>query len=120
MAAILVVENTQQVREMLTLYLRSLGYTVLPASSCEEAMLRAKAYDGVIRMMVTNVFLPGMTGEKLAAYFSAARPDMNVLYISSSTYANLVQDGHPLPEDRFFRKPFSLDALGKKIQELIG
>jgi FixJ family two-component response regulator len=69
--------------------------------------------------MVTDVIMPGMSGDKLASYLSALRPQMKVLYVSGYTDNAIVNHGVLEPGLAFLQKPFSPKVLARKVGELL-
>jgi FixJ family two-component response regulator len=65
--------------------------------------------------MITDVVMPGLSGPVLAERLSATRPETKVLYTSG--YAD--EAGDLGPECAFLEKPFTRDALVKKVRELL-
>src|SRR5688500_447916 len=59
-ATILVAEDEDGVRELVVGALKRRGYRVLSASSGEEALKVASAYDGTIHLLVSDVVMPGL------------------------------------------------------------
>jgi two-component system, cell cycle sensor histidine kinase and response regulator CckA len=79
----------------------------------------ARAYDGPIHLMITDVVMPQMGGAKLAGELASDRPDMKVLFVSGYAGATFQRHGEIDVTTRFLQKPFSLKALARKIREVI-
>ena len=80
---ILLAEDEQDVREVAREFLESAGYTVLEAASGAEAMQTAAQYPGNIDLLVTDMVMPGMTGQRLAVTTSrTAAQAYGVIYMS--------------------------------------
>jgi two-component system cell cycle sensor histidine kinase/response regulator CckA len=105
----------QSTREFLTLN----GYIVLEAANGAEALALARAYDGPIHLMITDVVMPQMGGAKLAGELASDRPDMKVLFVSGYAEATFQRHGEIDVTTRFLQKPFSLKALARKIREVL-
>jgi two-component system, cell cycle sensor histidine kinase and response regulator CckA len=69
-------------------------------------------------LMVTDVIMPGVTGRKAAEMITQARPDMKVLYMSGYTDDAILRHG-VLRSAAFLQKPFTPDALCRKVRELL-
>ena len=79
-------------------------------------MLRA---DDGIRLMVTDVGLPGMNGRRLAEQARAHRPEIKVLFMTGYADSSLIEQA--LPEGfGLIIKPFDLDDLTARAQALVG
>jgi FixJ family two-component response regulator len=63
--------------------------------------------------------MPGESGPKLAARLVQKRPGLKVLYVSGYTANAIVHNGLVDPGITFLQKPFSRDALGQKVREVI-
>jgi two-component system cell cycle sensor histidine kinase/response regulator CckA len=114
---ILLVEDEATIRKMTAMLLRRLGYLVQEASSGEEALRWAQASREKIDLLMTDVLMPGINGWELAEVLQSRGAELKVLFLS----------GHPLgcrgvmqPGAAFLQKPFTLDAVAKKIKEILG
>jgi len=116
---VLVVEDEEVVREMATEILRESGYQVLEAKHANEALELAAQYDGEIHLMLTDVVMPQMSGRELAQQLKPLRPEMKVLYMSGYTDDAIVHHGVLDPGTAFIGKPFSIDALTRKLREIL-
>jgi two-component system cell cycle sensor histidine kinase/response regulator CckA len=115
-ALILLVEDDVSVRTMTALILRRLGYRVQEASSGEEALALARVNREKIDLLMTDVFLPGMSGRELAAVLQSRDVGLKVLFLSGYLF-----DSHGVlqPETAFLQKPFTNDAVSKKVREIL-
>jgi len=116
---ILLVEDERSVRITTALFLEKLGYTVLAAESPEEALRRAAEHNGPLHLLMTDVVLPGMSGRDLAARLAETRPQINCLYISGYTANVIAHRGTLDPGVHFLAKPFTRDALARKVREAL-
>lgn len=106
--AVLVVEDDSAVRELLVEYLEEAGFFVLRAEGAEEA-LRILAETSNIKVVVSDVQMPGMSGIELANVVSELA-DVKVILISGYF--------QPQPiNSRFLRKPFRMRDLEAAIRE---
>src|SRR6202035_4248513 len=116
---ILVVEDDAALLQVTRRSLEAVGYTILAARSPAEAIHISKSHLGPIHLMVTDVIMPGMSGNKLASYLSVLRPEMKVLYVSGYTDDTIVHHGVLEPGLAFLQKPFSPRTLARKVCEVL-
>jgi PAS domain S-box-containing protein len=115
---VLVVEDADALREMTRRLLSTLGYTVLVAANADRA---SHMFDEnpSIDVLLTDVVMPGPSGPDLSEQLMKRRPSLKVIYMSGYTDEAIVQHGVLLPGIAFLHKPFTSDALGRKIREVL-
>jgi PAS domain S-box-containing protein len=116
---ILVVEDERAFRDLLYDGLQSRGYHVLIASNGVDALQVAERYDGPIRLLVTDVIMPQMSGPELARCLTKVRNNMGVLYMSGYTDDKVGNISESDGEATLLQKPFYIDDLVRKIQEML-
>jgi two-component system cell cycle sensor histidine kinase/response regulator CckA len=116
---ILLVEDEEIVRDMATEILRDSGYRVLEAKHGTEALTLCEQFDGQIHLMLSDVVMPNMSGRELAEQLSPQRSSMKVLYMSGYTDDAIVHHGVLDEGTAFIAKPFSPDALSRKVREVL-
>ncbi len=116
---ILIVEDDEKVRKFVERVLKGYGYRVLIASNGEEAVRIAGEYEGHIDLMVTDVVMPGMGGQDLENRLKASKPGIKVLYMSGYTDDTIVHNGILEKGKIFLQKPFTIEALGRKVKEAL-
>jgi PAS domain S-box-containing protein len=116
---ILVVEDEKIVRSLALEILKMHGYSVLEARNGTEALKVAARHSGTIHLMLTDVVMPQMGGPELVQRLQPLRPEMRILYMSGYTGGALVQQGVLAPETALLSKPFGVDALARKIREIL-
>jgi PAS domain S-box-containing protein len=115
---VLVAEDEEYVREMITQVLETAGYRVFVARSVDEALAVAARLDGRLDLLVSDIALPGGTGHVLARQLIFSHPSMRALYISGYPH-RWEGDASGLPPSRFVQKPFSIDVLLQQAEELL-
>ncbi|HEY0006070.1 MAG TPA: response regulator [Pyrinomonadaceae bacterium] len=116
---ILVVEDEELVRETTRVILETSGYTVLQARDFDEAVTLCNQYERPIDLLVTDVVMPEMSGPQIARSLSLLRPELRVLYMSGYT-RRAINLHYRLEQDcQFLEKPFTPDALGRKVREAL-
>jgi nitrogen-specific signal transduction histidine kinase/ActR/RegA family two-component response regulator len=116
---ILLVEDEEAVRTMVSRILQNKGYTVLEARQGVEAIEICERYHDSIHLMVTDVIMPQMSGRELAERLAPLLPDMKVLYMSGYPDNTIVQHGVLEAGTAFLQKPFTLNALELKVREVL-
>ena len=116
---VLVVEDQDEVRLLTCTILRGLGFDVLEASDGMEAMLVSVDYREQIRLLVTDVIMPGMNGRELAARLAPSRPDMRVIYMSGYTDRIMSADGVLDSSVAYLQKPFTPEMLTQMVRRLL-
>ncbi len=117
---ILLVDDETTVRGIAAHMLRDLGYTVLEADGGEEALKLVQAYpDTRIRLLLTDVVMPGMPGKELAAELKAIQPETRVLFMSGFNVDSLIEHGDLSAKANFVQKPVSIDSLKSKIDNIL-
>jgi PAS domain S-box-containing protein len=116
---ILIVEDDPALLQVTHRSLEEVGYAILAARSPGEAIQISKSHPGPIHLMVTDVIMPGMSGDKLASHLSPLRPEMRVLYVSGYTDDTIVHHGVLEPGLAFLQKPFSPKTLARKVAEVL-
>lgn len=116
---LLLVEDEQQVRTILSEILETQGYNVLSAANGEEALKLAADQDRRIHLLFTDVVMPQISGRELAERLIKMRPQIKVLYMSGYTDDAIVR--HGLQEEllNFIQKPFDLACVVRKVREVL-
>lgn len=116
---ILLAEDEEAVRNLVRVSLQTAGYTVLEATNGGDALLLAQSYQGPIHLMITDVVMPKMSGRELVEQLTELRPSMRILYMSGYTDDAIVHHGTLEEGVPFIEKPFSPDALTRKVREVL-
>ncbi|WP_446719321.1 response regulator [Herbaspirillum sp. WKF16] len=117
---ILLVDDEPLVRMVAVEVLEDLGYFVVEAED-GPAALKALAAHPVIDLLVTDVGLPnGMNGRQLADAIRERRPELPVLFVTGYAENAVLNHGHLERGMQVLTKPFSADALGRRVRDLIG
>jgi hypothetical protein len=116
---VLVAEDQEEVRKLTRRVLEARGYAVLAAANGSEALQLAEKHTGPIHLLVTDVIMPEMSGREVARLLAASRPEMKVLYLSGYADESIVHHGVLEPGIAFLQKPFTAEALGGKVREVL-
>jgi len=115
---ILMVEDDNDVRDMLTNFLSDLGYTVLEAEDGKDALQICSKYQDNIDLLLTDVVMPRMSGPELVNELGNTYPDLIVLYMSGYTENAIVHHGVLEDGINFLHKPISPTTLAHNLREL--
>lgn len=116
---ILLVEDEDTVRELMSLELRDLGYFVLQASSGSAALKLSEEHDGAIDMVVTDVIMPGLSGPDTFRLLSEKRPGIGVLYCSGYSEQTVLHNSGANDAVAFLKKPFAAEDLGQRVRKVL-
>jgi len=118
-ATILVVEDDEKIRTMIRRFLGSKGYNILEAGQAEDAFSLCELHKKNIKMIITDILMPGISGVDLAAQIRSLYPHIKILYISGYTdQINTLSDLTEL-KNNFLLKPFTAEILVGKVQEIL-
>jgi two-component system cell cycle sensor histidine kinase/response regulator CckA len=117
---LLLVEDEQAVRELAARVLKERGYRVLQAGNGIEALrISAAKPANEIQLLVTDVVMPNMDGPDLASRLKQSQGDLRVLYVSGYTDKAIVHRGVLDEGTPFLQKPFTPEALARKVREVL-
>jgi PAS domain S-box-containing protein len=116
---LLVVEDTESLREMFCDVLQQEGYSVLSAANGEEALLLAREHKGLIHLLLTDVVMPKLGGADLAKELSRLRPGIRVLYMSGYTNGVVTKHGVAGKGLAVIEKPFTTERLSRAVRQAL-
>ena len=116
---ILIVEDDPGLRALAEEVLSAAGYGVLAVQDGAGALDASEQHAGRIRLLLTDVILPNMSGKEIAARLTAIRPEMKVLFMSGYTKNRMAQNETLDPEVNFIQKPWTPRGLCEKIYALL-
>jgi len=120
MAGVLIVEDDKELREMLKMSLLRSGFTVLEAENGKEAITHFKP--SLTDLVVTDLIMPEEDGLKVVIKLRELKPSIKIIAISGGgkvgpgSYLNLAK---ALGADAIYSKPFSINDLTAKIEQLL-
>jgi two-component system, cell cycle sensor histidine kinase and response regulator CckA len=117
---VLVAEDDDAIRLLARLALERHGYSVLMAKDGAEALAVTRGHRGPIQVLMTDMLMPGMSGTELAAQVAALRPELKVLFVSGYSESAILGEGELGERSAFLEKPFTTEALARKVRQLLG
>ena len=116
---ILLVEDDEAVLNLSRMLLESLGYKVLLAQTWLPAIQLALEHKKDLRLLMTDVVMPGMNGRELMEKLRSFLPDLKCLFMSGYT-ADVIAHRGVLDEGvNFIQKPFNMAELAEKVREVL-
>jgi len=116
---ILVVEDEEGVRHLVSEILRKDGFRVLTASTAPEGIQVLSGSASQIDLLLTDIVLQGGSGLALAKEASRRQPGIKVLYMSGYTENTMPLQDVPGSQLAFIQKPFSFETLLDKVASML-
>jgi CheY-like chemotaxis protein len=121
---ILLVDDEADILATAREMLEGQGFEILDALDAEDAVRVAAAYSGPIHLLLTDVVMPGASGQDLAQMLGLQRPDLRVLYMSSFA---IIKGQRQFAETEtglelgapILLKPFTEERLIEKVHEVL-
>ncbi|HJT21086.1 MAG TPA: ATP-binding protein [Nitrospira sp.] len=115
---ILVVEDEESIRKLVSTILQDQGYQVLSAGDGMEALQNLQTLKGKCDLVITDVIMPRMKCTSFIDGIKAMRPETRILFMSG--YAGDTLQANGVGEDRpFLQKPFLPNTLIEQVHELL-
>jgi two-component system, cell cycle sensor histidine kinase and response regulator CckA len=116
---VMVVEDEEIVRRFAAEALGLLGYRALAAQGPEAALEIARQYEEPIDLLLTDVVMPHLDGQRLYNVIVKIRPNIKVLYMSGYAGNAIVHHGVLDPGVAFLQKPLTMEKLASKVREVL-
>ncbi len=117
---ILLVEDNEELRVSTREALEILGYSIAVASDGEEALRVFEESDRSIELLITDVVMPGINGRQVMEHLRERKAHLPVIFVSGHTRDVILRHGVMEEGVNFLSKPFTVDTLARKIQEVLG
>ena len=118
-ATILLAEDEPAVRKLATRVLSRLGFTVLVASSGEEAIALSAAHAGRVDLLLTDLVMGGVNGRVTAERLQSQRPGLRVLFMSGYSEETDKLGDFDGGRSTLLSKPFTPDVLARRVREVL-
>lgn len=117
---ILLIEDEGSVREPIARALKRKGFDVIEASMGSKALEIISKKSQHIDLIITDVIMPEVSGPEIVKEALIHRPNINVIFISGyAEDAFLKSDDINIEDFHFLPKPFTLNELGNKVQNVL-
>lgn len=116
---ILLVEDSDVVREVVARMLEAGGFTVLKASSGEEALTLSRGGGVPFDLLLTDIVMPGMGGVELADRLAAEQPGARILFMTGYADDIVMREGILGKNRKYIWKPFSQMEIVEKVREIL-
>jgi two-component system cell cycle sensor histidine kinase/response regulator CckA len=117
---IVVVDDEPFVLNIVCYVLENAGFTVLRASSAAEAMAIGSRYQEPIRLLLSDVIMPGLSGPSLADRFAQTHPETEFMFMAGLPDSPEVCDRILSCGRAFLAKPFVPRTLLEKVHQVLG
>ena len=117
---VLLAEDEADVRELAREFLEAAGYTVIEARNGQEALKLAAERAEEIDLLVSDLVMPGMTGQQLAALLQQQDSSLRVIFMSGYSEHAAAEAAQAGSSVRILTKPFNRMALLRTIREVLG
>jgi len=120
MITILLVDDYDDIRDMMTIRLEKRGFTVVTANNGREAVVQTSQVAPSLILMDIN--MPEVDGIQATLQIRAADPEFRIPIIALTAYALPTDEARAIAAgcDAFHPKPVDFDKLFDQISELIG
>src|SRR3954464_10037166 len=117
LSRILVVDDEPMVRALIARVLTDQGYEVVAVANGRAALDAARGADAAFDLIITNNYMPGLSGAELIARVREDFPTLPILHVDDVTRRGRLP---PLPTDiPTIYKPFSIAALRNAVKDLL-
>lgn len=117
--SILVIEDDPQVRYVTSRALQGAGYRVVLASGGSEALELVIRLPDPLDLIVTDVVMPGMSGQEIVAELRRRQPGLRALYVSGYADEAIWARGALDAESHLLSKPFTARSLLQRVREAL-
>ena len=119
-ASVLLVEDEEQVRRLISRILTKHGFVVHEATNGTEALALAERLDEMVDLVISDVVMPNMSGPVAAREILKKFPGKPVVFISGYAQSESLVELLAMSTVRFLPKPFSPTELLSTINDILG
>ena len=99
--------------------LEHIGHNVVAFANPNDALAFCDKSKSSIDILLTDVVMPDMNGRKLRDLIVAGNPEIRTIFMSGYTANVIAHQGILEKEVSFIQKPFTMDDMAKKIEEIL-
>lgn len=119
MSTVLVVDDEADVLRLVETLLTRQGHKVLTASNGERALEKVRKLGSAPDLLLTDVVMPGMSGPMIADTLHTQYPQLKILFMSAFEDRQVVRRYVKDPGYHLISKPFQIDEMASKVQEVL-
>lgn len=116
---VLVAEDDDALRRLVTTVLRHYGYTVIEAADGMEAIRKFTEHKDAIRLAVLDGIMPKKNGKEVYDELQAAAPGLKVIFMSGYAEGVLTESEMREKGLTFLLKPISPNELARRVREAL-
>jgi len=116
---ILLVEDEDTVRRLVSRTFKELGYEVLEARDGKRALDICATYEQPIHLVLTDVVMPAMSGPEMVGRMKRIRTDFKVLYMTGFTDDRILHHGVANHGVQVIQKPYTRQTLSQRVRSVL-
>ncbi|MGH9139503.1 MAG: response regulator [Vicinamibacterales bacterium] len=115
---VLIVDDEEPILKLVDRVLRKAGYQTLLAHSAAEALELAQNNES-FDLLLTDLMMPGMSGDELARQLFQQRPFLKVIYLTGFSDRLFESRSSLWSNEAFVDKPVSVAALREAVSQML-
>ncbi len=116
---VMIVDDEGSIRRVTRAMLERNGYRVLLATSGEEALAIHREQQGQLKLILSDLMMPGMDGESLVRAIRAADPRVKLIVMSGDVDANGQNSAISSLVHGLLEKPFTMETMLRRFNEAL-
>ena len=116
---ILVIDDEEMIASMFEKMLRGLGYKISVFTNCEDALMAFKTQPDNYDLIITDMTMPKITGDRLAEEILSVRPGMPIILCTGFSYLVSKEKAHELGIRKYLTKPVLKKDLAIAVREVL-
>jgi len=117
---VLIVDDEESIREILSKHLSDIGFNVHLASNGEQALAKAKDIGSALSLVILDITMPGRSGVEIWSELRSTRAELPIIMSSGHPEESLDQlEGWNPAHDGFIQKPYRNKTLLEEVAALL-